>query len=576
MAPVNNEDVAAIFEEFADLLGVQGANPFRVRAYRNAARTVLGLSEELSTLVERGEDLTELPGIGAELSAKIVEILKTGTARSLAKLHREVPHALQDLLRLPGLGPKRVGILYRELGVKSLSGLEKAIRGGRVRDLPGFGARMEEQILDAIRLHRVLGRRHLLSEAADTGGKLKKFLERVTGVDEVVIAGSFRRGRETVGDLDILVTAAAGSPVMDRLVEYGEIDRLISRGRTRATVILRGGLQVDVRVVDAKSFGAALYYFTGSKAHNIRVRALGQKQGLKINEYGVFRGARRIAGRTEESVFKSIGLPYIAPELREDQGEIEAAREKRLPALVELRDIQGDLHVHTDASDGLASLERMVEAARRHGLHYLAVTDHSRGLGVARGLGPDAVLKQIEAIDALNEGLKGITVLKAIEVEILEDGRLDLPDRVLRRLDLVVGAAHSHLRLPRRKQTERLMRAMDHRCFSILAHPSGRLLLERQPCDVDMEQVIRHARQRGCFIEINSQPGRLDLADLYCRTAKAEGLLVCVNSDAHREQDFADLQYGVTQARRGWLEKTDVLNTRPLKDLRPLLKATIT
>jgi DNA polymerase (family 10) len=374
-----------------------------------------------------------------------------------------------------------------------------------------------------------------------------------------------------VGDLDILVTAGKGVPVMDHFIAYDEVAKVTARGRTRATVILRAKLQVDLRLVAEESYDAALHYFTGSKAHNIAIRHLGQLAGLKINEYGVFRGPRLIAGQTEASVFASVGLPCIPPELREDRGEIEAARANRLPVLVERTDLQGDLHCHTKATDGRNSLREMAEAARQLGFAYLAVTDHSQRVTVARGLNPRRLLAQGDEIDRLNEELRGITLLKGIEVDILEDGSLDLPDSTLAHLDLVVGAVHSHFRLSRDKQTERILRAMDHPYFTLLAHPTGRLIQQREAYDVDMERIIRQARSRGCFLELNAHAERLDLPDVYCRMARAEGVLVSINSDAHSVQDFQNLSLGVGQARRGWLEKKDVLNTRSLEELRKLL-----
>jgi len=381
--------------------------------------------------------------------------------------------------------------------------------------------------------------------------------------------------RETVGDLDILVTAKPDSPVMQRFTAYDEVADVLSAGDTRASILLKCGMQVDLRVVEQQSYGAALHYFTGSKAHNIAIRRIAQQLGLKVNEYGVFRGRERIAGDSEESLFRAVGLPYIPPELREDRGEIEAARAWRLPHLVELTDLRGDLHSHTNASDGHDRLRDMALAAKEHGLEYLAITDHSRHLTVAHGLDPIKLARQCDEIDQLNAELDGITLLKGIEVDILEDGSLDLPDGVLARLDLVVGAVHSRFGLSRAKQTERIMRAMDHPHFTLLAHPSGRLIEQREPYDVDMLRIIRHAKQRGCFLELNAHPERLDLLDSHCQSAREEGVLVSINSDAHSTFDFDNLRYGVGQARRGWLEKTDVLNTRPLAVLRKLIKKTM-
>jgi DNA polymerase (family 10) len=557
--PTHNEEIAHAFDEIADLLEIEEANPFRVRAYRNAARSLRGLGRELAELVAGGEDLTLLPGIGKDLAAKIQEMLETGKVKALDELHKEVPASVEALLQIPGLGPKRVKALYHSLGIKSVKQLEKAVRAGRVRSLPGFGVGIERNILAVIDAHRETEKRFLRASVVSYADALVTYLKQTRGVKDVVMAGSYRRGRETVGDLDILVTTSGKTAAMERFVGYEEVDEVVSRGTTRATVILRNGLQVDLRVVAQQSYGAALYYFTGSKAHNIQVRRLAQQRGLKINEYGVFRGKRRIAGKTEVSVFKSVGLPYIPPELREGRGEIEAAYEKRLPTLVERADLQGDLHCHTTATDGHAGIREMALAARQHGLKYLAITDHSRHLTIAHGLDRNRLLKQIDEIDRLNDELKGITLLKGIEVDILADGSLDLPDEVLNRLDLVIGAVHSQFHLPRDKQTERILRAMDRSCFN----------------DVDMARIIEQARARGCFLELNSQPQRLDLNEYYCRMARDEGVLVSINSDSHTEQNFDFLQYGIDQARRGWLEKGNVLNTLQLRALRKLLRRTM-
>lgn len=572
---IHNEDIAVIFEEMADLLEIDEANPFRVRAYRNAARTIRGLSREVGDLVKEGKDLTELPGIGKDLAAKIREILDSGHAAALDKLHREIPASVEDLLKLPGLGPKRVKQLYHEQGIENLAQLESAARKQQLRVLPGFGSKTEQNILDNIHALRSREKRFLRNVAVTYAEPLIGYLKTHKDVRKAVIAGSYRRGKESVGDLDILVTTGRPRPVMKHFSGYEEVARTVSLGETRATVILHCGIQVDLRVVAEKNFGSALHYFTGSKSHNIRVRRLAQQKGLKINEYGVFRGNKRLAGKTEESVFKSVGLPFIQPELREDRGEIKAALNHKLPKLVQVDDIRGDLHAHTVATDGRASIRDMALAARKSGLDYLAITDHTRHLAVTHGLEPDQLLKQIDEIDRLNDNLKGITLLKGIEVDILEDGTLDLPDKVLSRLDLVVGAVHSQFQLSRKKQTDRMLRAMDNRYFSILAHPSGRLLFERDPCKMDMEKIIHKAADRGCILELNSQPKRLDLADIYCQLACNEGVLLCINSDAHDVNGFDNLQFGVEQARRGWVEKKDVLNTRPLKTLKRLLQQTM-
>ncbi|MDX1708675.1 MAG: DNA polymerase/3'-5' exonuclease PolX, partial [Desulfobacterales bacterium] len=484
--PVRNTDIAVIFEEIADFLEIDGANPFRVRAYRNAARTVGGLGAELKDMVAAGEDLTKLPGIGKELAAKIQEILETGTAKALLKIQQRIPKTVIEMLKLPGLGPKRVRVLYKDLKIKNLDQLIRAARKGRIRTLEGFGEKTETAIVEAVEARAQKEKRYKIAGVRPVVDSLIGFLKNVPGVNDVVAAGSYRRSRETVGDLDIQVTARKSSPVMQRFLEYDEVARVLSSGDTRSSVVLRSGLQVDLRRVEQSSFGAALQYFTGSKDHNIAIRRLGQQRGLRINEYGVFRFEKRVAGRTEASVYRSVDLPFIPPELRENRGEIEAAADNRLPELIELKDLKGDLHLHTLATDGRNSIEEMALAAKKHGLKYIAITEHSDRLKVAGGLDPPRLMQQIDEIEALNDRLKGVRILKGLEVEILEDGSLDLPDSVLARLDLVVGTVHSHFNLPLEKQTERILRAMDHRYFSMLAHPTGRLINERDPYQVDM------------------------------------------------------------------------------------------
>jgi DNA polymerase (family 10) len=573
--PVHNEDIARVFDEIADLLEIQGANPFRVRAYRNGARTVRQLQEEVADMVGRGDDLTLLPNIGTALAEKMVEIVETGTHRMVKTLEAEVPPGLAEMLQLPGLGPKRVAALHHELDIRTIEQLHKAAKDGRLATLPGLGPKTEARVLEALEKRSATPARIKLAAAAGYASALIAYLERIPGVKRVVVAGSFRRARETVGDLDILVTASGVGSVMDRFCAYDEVRDVIAKGPTRATVILRSGLQVDLRLVPEQSFGSALHYFTGSKDHNIEIRRLGQERGLKINEYGVFRGTRRVGGETEESVFAAVRLPWIPPELRENRGEIEAARSVGLPHLVELADIKGDLHAHTRATDGHNTIRELTLAATARGLEYIAITEHSRRLTMAHGLTPARLRRQIAEIDRVNSEGLGTTVLKGIEVDILEDGELDLPDSVLAELDLVIGAVHSRFELPRAKQTDRILRAMDGRYFSILAHPSGRLMPSREPYDVDMPRIIRKARDRGCFLELNAHPERLDLTDSYCRIAKEEGVLIAINSDAHRADDFENLRFGVGQARRGWLERDDVLNTRSLRDVRTLLARTM-
>jgi len=571
---LHNEEIAVVFDEIADLLEIEGDNPFRIRAYHNGARTLRELGQDVRTLVDQGADLTRLAGVGKNLAAKIHEIIDAGHCSTLNKLRKQLPADLTQLLKLPGLGPKRVHALYHELDIHTHEQLERAARDGLIRQLPGFGEKTEARILEAIQAHADTARRFKLAVAAGYAETLLAYLKSAHGVEQATVAGSYRRARETVGDLDILVSAADGRSVIRHFVAYDEVETVLSQGSTRATVVLRSGLQVDLRVVPVDSYGAALYYFTGSRAHNIAVRRIAQKRGLKLNEYGIFRGRQRIAGSSEAEMFAAIGLPYIPPELRENRGEIEAAHTGLLPKLVELADLRGDLHAHTRASDGHESLRGMADAAAERGLEYLAITEHSKRLTVAHGLDSKRLLAQIEAIDEFNAGGHGVTLLKGVEVDILEDGSLDLPDAVLEKLDLVIGAVHSRFELSRSRQTQRILRAMDNPSFTLLAHPTGRLIERRAPYDVDMTRIIRHARERGCYLELNANPERLDLLDTHCQLAREEGVLVSINSDAHSGPDFDNLRYGVGQARRGWLEKRDVLNTRKLPELRKLLAAT--
>lgn len=571
--PLRNAEVAAVLDQIADLLEIDEQNAFRVRAYRNAARVV---SDEGRSVDEMQDaELDALPGIGPDLAGKIAEVARTGTCALLETLRKELPPAISELTKVSGMGPRRVKRLYERLGVRTVEELHRAALDGRVREVRGFGPLIEQRILAATAAQLREPHRFKLVEVEPVARDLLAFLKAVPGVGQVLAAGSLRRGRDTVGDLDLLVTRGADSAVMERFAAHPDVVEVLARGDTRASVVLGNGLQVDLRAVAPESFGAAAVYFTGSKAHNIGLRRLAQDAGLKINEYGVFRDDERLAGETEESIYRTVGLPFVVPELREDRGELEAARQGRLPALVQLADLCGDLHSHTRESDGHDGLEAMVEAARRHGLQYLAITEHSRYLPVARGLDAERLAAQIERIDRLNETLDGFTVLKGIEVDILEDGSLDLPDSILSRLDLVVGAVHHLFDLPRARQTARLLRAMEHRCFSVLAHPLGRLINERPPMDLDLQRVIRAARQRGCFLELNAHPQRLDLDDVACQMARAEGVAVSISSDAHSVRGFENLRCGITQAQRGWLEAADVLNARTLAELRPLLRRTM-
>ncbi|MEN6484953.1 MAG: DNA polymerase/3'-5' exonuclease PolX [Syntrophobacteraceae bacterium] len=571
---VRNGEVAEIFNRLADLLDIEGANSFRVRAYRNAATVLNNLPRSAADMIEHDEDLAKLPGIGKDLAMKIREVVETGTLVLLRELERRTPSGLRRMMHIPGLGPKKVLLLYECLGVDSVEALERAARTGRVWEVPGFGEKTEKRILEEIERRREEGDegRSGLMTAEEIVQPLLSYLRQIPGVRDAVAAGSFRRRQETVGDLDILVTCRRSCEVMERFAGYEAIERVISRGETRSTVVFRSGIQVDLRLIPATSYGAALHYFTGSRAHSIALRKMAQKNHLKINEYGVFRKGKRVAGRTEEEIYAQFGLPYIEPELREDRGEIAAAAEGSLPRLVRIEDIRGDLHSHTRATDGRASLQEMALAARERGYEYIAITDHTQSVAIAHGQDASRLAQQIAEIDRLNEKLEGIVILKAAEVDILEDGSLDLPDEILKELDLTVCSIHSRFHLPREKQTERIIRAMDNPYFNILAHPTGRLIHGRPPYGLHMERLMEAAVQRGCFMELNAQPDRLDLNDVHCRMARDLGLKIAVSSDAHVERDLDFMRFGIGQARRGWLEACDVLNTRSWEVLRKLLK----
>ncbi len=569
--PIQNAEIATLLDQTAELLEIEGANPFRVRAYRRAARTIEGLPQSAASLVAAGRDLSELPGIGEDLAGKIVQIVKTGRLVTLDALKKELPGELGAMAALPGLGAKRVKRLYDELGVRSLADLRRAVEAQRLRELKGFGEKIEQKLLAALQ-KPVAPARFKLSTTEAEADALVGHLKRGIGDGEVVAAGSYRRRRETVGDLDILATSRDPSAVSDRLVGYDNVAEVLARGPTRTTVVLRSGQQVDLRVVLQVSYGAALLYFTGSKAHNIALRGLAIQNGWKLNEYGLFDGKRRIAGRTEEELYKKLGLVFVPPELREDRGEVGLAAKGELPHLVTLADIHGDLHAHTTWSDGVAPIAEMAAAAKARGYEYLAITDHSRHVSVAHGLDPGRLSQQIDEIDRVGAGLHGLTLLKGCEVDILADGRLDLPDDILSRLDLVVAAVHYKFDLPRDEQTSRIIRSMDNPLVSIIAHPTGRLIGEREPYDVDVEKLISAAAERGCHLEINAGPDRLDLDDVHAHAAKDAGVKLVISSDAHSPASLGWMRFGIDQARRGWLEAKDVINTRPLAQLRKLLR----
>lgn len=539
-----------------------GMQPVPLGAFHRAWRTWL----------KESEDLSKLPGIGKDLAGKIEEIVDTGKLKQLEELETRTPGALSRLMKIAGLGPKRVGELHKKLNINSMEDLKDAVKKGKLKKLKGFGEKIEQAIEEELSQAHDGDERVKFAAVVEIANSLVDYLKKDKSVKKVVVAGSYRRRKETVGDLDILSTCKKGSKVMDRFTGYEDVKKVVSQGKTRSTVILRSGLQVDLRVVPEVSYGAALHYLTGSKSHNIAVRKLGKKKKFKINEYGVFRGKKRIAGKTEKEVYDTVKLPFIEPELRENRGEIEAARKGNLPKLITLDDIRGDLHTHTKETDGHHTLKEMAQAAKKRGYSYLAITNHSKRVTMVHGLDKKRLAKEIKQIDRLNSKLKNFTVLKSIEVDILEDGSLDLPNDILKELDLTVCSVHYNTNLSRTKQTERIIRAMDNPYFTIFAHPTGRLINERKPYEVDMEKVLMAASKQGCFVELNAHPDRLDLNDVDCKMAKEMGIPVAISTDAHSTTDLDYMRFGIGQARRGWLEPDDVVNTRSLQKLKKLLK----
>lgn len=564
---MTNAEIAAVLGELADLLEFQGANPFRVRAYRQAARTVEACAESLADRHgDSARPLTDLPGIGDDLAAKIEQLLDTGRIDLLEQLRAELPATVLDLLRVPGLGPKRAAQLYRELGIATLDQLREACDAQRIRGLKGFGAKTEETIAAGIAVALQSQQRILWCDAEQIVIALLRYLAECPAVKRVEAAGSFRRGKDTVGDLDLPAVASDAAAAMDHLAAYPGIEAVLARGDTKMSVRLRG-TQIDLRVVPEESFGAAWQYFTGSKEHNIVLRHRAKQQGLKINEYGVFRGEQSIAGRTEEDVYAALGLPWIPPELREARREFEWADAGALPKLIEAADLCGDLHAHTDWSDGLNSIVEMAEAARARGLSYLAITDHSQRVTMAGGLDADRLRRQWDEIDRLNARWTDFTLLRGIEVDILERGGLDLPDDVLSCADWAVASVHYGQRQPREQITRRIVDALAHPAVCAIAHPTGRMLLRRDAYLVDLDAVFEAARTHGKLLELNAHPNRLDLDDLACAAAKARGVGIVVSSDAHNTEGLGVIRYGILQARRAGLVAGDVANTAPWPEL---------
>lgn len=568
---MENSQIADILDEIADLLELTEANDFRVRSYRSAARSARGLSQRLEDLQRQDQDLSQLPNIGKSTAEKIDEILRTGTCQRLKDLRKGLPPHLTDIMKVPGLGARKTKLLYDQLGVKTLKDLEKACRDQRVRELEDMGEKTEQKILKGIQTLSSVSGRILLKEASDHVDSLGKHLDSIQAIRRWEIAGSFRRGQETIGDLDFLIHASPRGEAMDAILQYAPIAHTDSRGNERVTVHLQSGLQVDFRFFEPKSFGSAMLYFTGSKAHNIAIRRIAQDRGWKLNEYGLFHGDHLLAGKSEESVYRRLNMAWVPPELREDRGEIEAAQNHELPRLIEPEDIRGDLHAHTTATDGADSIEAMAEAAKRQGYQFLAITDHSKAVTVAGGLTESRLRKHAEAIRQVDAGMSGFWLLAGVEVDILKSGGLDLKEEVLEDLDWVVASVHSHWNLSRKQMTDRLVAAVGSGVVDCIGHPMGRMIGRRDPVPLDVDRLFQACAEHGVRLEINAQPRRLDLLDTYCQRAKQAGVGFTISTDAHKTSDLALIRFGIQTARRGWLEKKDVLNAHSLATLRKKL-----
>jgi len=569
---MNNAQIANVLDEIADLLEIENANPFRVRAYRNGARAVRDLTETVETILcDETRKLTDITGIGNDLAEKIATLCQTGSLPFHQELLAHIPVSVLALMRVPGVGPKKAAALHRELKISTLEELREACAAHRVQALKGFGAKTEQTILAGLQLASSAQQRMTWAEADDFARSLMAHLRSCPSIKELEPAGSYRRGRDTVADLDLLVVSGNAHEVMDRLAAFAGVESVLARGETKMSVRLAGGLQVDLRVVPEESFGAALQYFTGSKQHNVVLRGLAKNRGLKINEYGVFRGSDYVAGRTEDEVYATLDLPCFPPELREARREFEWAASGTLPALIERGDIQGDLHMHTTATDGKATLEEMVAAAQQRGLKYVAITDHSKRVSMANGLDAGRLREQWAEIDRLNRRLKGIMVLKGVEVDILEKGGLDLADDVLSEADWIVASLHYGQKQPREQITRRILEAIENPNVCAIAHPTGRLINRRAAYDVDLDAMIKAARKHRKFLELNAHPMRLDLDDVACAAAKEQGVPIVISTDAHNVEGLDKLRYGILQARRAGLTKADVANTRPWREVRKML-----
>lgn len=570
---MKNDLMASQFELLADLLEIQGANPFRIRAYRNAARTISSAAESLTDLVASGGDPGQFAGIGKDLARQIAEIAQTGHLSSLEELRKQIPTGVLDMLRIPGVGPKKVSVFFNELGLKSLADLKAACESGRLSKLKGFGKKTEDSILQNIAAATEHSQRISIADARAAAEAIVEDLRSLPEVTQCEVAGSCRRRRETCGDLDVLAVCSDSAVPMNRLAVHPLVEAVLLRGETKQRVRLKTGVELDLRVVPEESFGAAMQYFTGSKEHNVAVRHRAKELGLKVNEYGVFREETQIAGRTEEEVYAAIGLPWIPPELRENRKEFAWADAGAIPHLLTLKDIRGDLHMHTTASDGTASIEEMALAARDRGLKYIAITDHSKRVSMANGLDADRLRKHWQEIRRIRESIDGIEILCGIECDILEDATMDLPDDVLSEADWVIAVLHYGLRQPREQIMLRLMNAIRNPHVDIIGHCTGRMIGRREGADIQFTELLKAAADHQVMLEINAHPSRLDLDDIHAAAAKDYGIPIVISTDSHSVNGFDVLEYGVDQARRAGLTKKDVANTRSLKDFKKLLKS---
>lgn len=570
---MKNVEIARIFGDIADILKIKDENRFKIRAYERVAATIENLPMEVETFYKTGQ-LDDIPGVGEAIAKKIAELIETGKLEYYEKLKTSIPSGVLELLNIPDVGPRKAKLFFEELGIDSVKKLEEAVHQHRLQDLPGMGEKAEENIKRGIQLYNRKEQRSLLGTALPVAEDIVEQLKSLQEVQQIVIAGSLRRRKETIGDIDILITSQKPAKVMQEFIHLPQVKEVLAEGHTKSAILTQYNIQVDLRVVETDSFGAALQYFTGSKDHNVRLREMAVKQGLKINEYGVFqtKGDKKIAGKNEKEIYEILGLPFIAPELREDRGEFEAALKNRLPELIKDDDIKGDLHIHTSYSDGLNTIEEMIQEAKKRGYLYIAITDHSQSLQVARGLNEKRLEEQMDRIDRMNQNLDGLTVLKGIEVDIKSDGTLDLPDDILERLDIVIAAIHSGFRQEKGQIMERLTRAMKNPFVNIIAHPTGRIIGYREPYAVDLPEIIEIAAQNRIALEINASPERMDLNDIHARNAAEQGVYLSIGTDAHQLSSLDNLAYGISVARRAWLGKNNVLNTLSLTRLKEHLK----